>query len=476
MSEFPHYQQPSSLPSNYALMSHFNPELDPDELEAELEEENGSLPEESSQGISIQQNIDPTIAGPFGPVSYAIKRRRTMSAVPTTANRPNRQTLSPLPGTPAFMPESVFVDERAPLLRSETAERLDKEEGPKSFWYHFGIELKVLCRYSFPILASQVLEYSLIVASVISIGHIGTDALAGSTLGNMTGSVTGYSIALGFICALDTLLPAAWTSDDPRMVGLWTQRMVVLMSILLVPMFVIWFNTESILLLLHQDPEVARYAGLYLKYASVGLPAYTYNAIAKRYFQSQGLMHVPTVATAIVAPLNLFLNWLLVWGPDPVRLGFKGAPLATAFSFNLMLVVFLIYGCFFAPKTAWCPISRRSFTRLGDLVSLGIAGVGMTVSEWWSWEIVALAASLLGPAALAAQSVILSTCSGLWQASNALSIAAAVRVGNLLGAGLAREASLACKVSLFMALCAASLMCSLLVCFRHSMCSLPLRR
>ena len=40
----------------------------------------------------------------------------------------------------------------------------------------------------------------------------------------MTASVTGYAIIQGFVSTLDTLLPPAWTSDAPHMVGLWTQR------------------------------------------------------------------------------------------------------------------------------------------------------------------------------------------------------------------------------------------------------------
>ena len=40
----------------------------------------------------------------------------------------------------------------------------------------------------------------------------------------MTASVTGYAIVQGFASTLDTLLPPAWTSDTPHMVGLWTQR------------------------------------------------------------------------------------------------------------------------------------------------------------------------------------------------------------------------------------------------------------
>ncbi len=62
-------------------------------------------------------------------------------------------------------------------------------------------------------------------ASVISIGHISTTALAAISLGSMTASVTGFSIVQGLASALDTLLPPAWTSSEPQLVGLWAQRM-----------------------------------------------------------------------------------------------------------------------------------------------------------------------------------------------------------------------------------------------------------
>ena len=70
-----------------------------------------------------------------------------------------------------------------------------------------------------------MLEYSLVIASVVSIGHLSTTALAASTLGSMTASVSGYSIVQGFASTLDTMLPSAWTSSQPQLVGLWTQRM-----------------------------------------------------------------------------------------------------------------------------------------------------------------------------------------------------------------------------------------------------------
>lgn len=77
----------------------------------------------------------------------------------------------------------------------------------------------------------------------------------------------------------------------------------------------------------------------------------------------------------MILQADLF-NGFAVWGPAPFNLGFKGAPLATAISFNLITLASIIYGVFFVPKTAWYPFSRRTFTGLGILVRLSISGVG----------------------------------------------------------------------------------------------------
>lgn len=71
------------------------------------------------------------------------------------------------------------------------------------------------------------------IASVVAVGHIGTLQLAASSLAQMTALVTGWSMVFGMVSALDTLLAQAWGSEDPtqkRLVGLWTQRMAVLIT------------------------------------------------------------------------------------------------------------------------------------------------------------------------------------------------------------------------------------------------------
>lgn len=133
----------------------------------------------------------------------------------------------------------------------------------------------------------------------------------------------------------------------------------------------------------------------------------------RRYFQSQGfyillsqfyrssnlvgLFDAPIYITMIVAPINILLNYLLgninlvfvhsaylfllVWGPEKIRLGFIGAPIATSISFNLITFLYLIYGCFIAPQTAWQPFSSKAFTEIGLLFRLGVAGFIQNAAE-----------------------------------------------------------------------------------------------
>ncbi|KAI0064869.1 MATE efflux family protein [Artomyces pyxidatus] len=446
-----HYSAPSSLPSDYALLSRYAA------ARGVTEVDEPSSDDEPEEEVSGGENLDSMHASPYRP-------RR--SSFPTAFIRPPHPTMPeimtskrPIPDefTPLLVPRIEEEPDRGDVLHPQNASHSLKT---------YVEELRILTKYTLPVFGTHILEYSLVIASVVSIGHLSTTALAAATLGSMTASVSGFSIIQGLASTLDTVLPSAWTSSQPQLVGLWAQRMTVVMGVSLAPVFVIWFNAEAVLLLLKQEPEVAQLAGIYLKYLAIGLPGYAFNSVSRRYFQSQGLFTVPTQIISVVAPINAFLNYLLVWGPKPFSMGFVGAPLATAISINLVSLASVIYGIFFVPKTAWHPISRRSFTNLGILVQLGLGGVGQTASEWWSWELVGLAASLLGPVSLATQSVLLVSASTTFQAPFALSVATSVRIGNLLGERNANRADVAAKASMLMALIFAGISSAIFLVFR----------
>ncbi|KAG6810492.1 hypothetical protein H0H92_011618 [Tricholoma furcatifolium] len=306
-------------------------------------------------------------------------------------------------------------------------------------------ELGILAKYALPV-------FGIIWVSVFSIGHTSTTALSAVSLGTLTANVTAFTIMLGFAAALDTMLPSAWTSSQPQLVGLWSQRMLVLMWSLLIPILILWFNVEPVFLLFKQDPEVAQLTAQYLRWLSLGLPAYAFNCVSRRYFQSQGYFAVPTFIIAMVAPVNVALNYLLVWGPKELQIGFIGAPVATAISFNLVSILFVAYGMLFLPSTAWHPLSMRMLTNLRKLFILGAGGALQLAAEWFTYEILALEATILGPTSLASQSVLQAISSMLFQVFHAVSIVTSVRIGNLLGEAKAKRAKVVAETSIMMTL------------------------
>ncbi|KAG6888807.1 hypothetical protein C0995_005827 [Termitomyces sp. Mi166 len=364
--------------------------------------------------------------------------------------------------------------ESTPLLSTDTDGRADADIDTSKNDVHistktiFYQELFTIPRYALPIFSSQLLEFSIVLVPVVSLGHLSTTSLAAVSLGSMTANVTGFSILQGLASALDTVLPSAWTSTEPRLVGLWAQRMAVIMAFALVPIFFVWFNAEPILLAIKQDPEVARLAALYLRWYSFSLPAFAFNCISRRYFQSQGHFYIQTRIVCIAAPFNMLINYLLVWGPPPIRLGFIGAPIASALTLHLISLTSLIHGTYLIPRTAWHPLTMKMLTHLGILVRLGLSGVGQLATEWWAWELVALAASFFGPTALAAQSILISTSAMVFQLGYAIANATSIRIGNLLGEKNARRAEVAAKTSLVVVLVASFLTSSMLLASRHS--------
>ncbi|SPO22237.1 uncharacterized protein UTRI_02247_B [Ustilago trichophora] len=350
----------------------------------------------------------------------------------------------------------------APLPGVEQIESIARESHDHIAWR----EARVLIGYTVPIFATHLLELSLSVASVFSLGHLGTVELAAASLSSMTANVSGFSVLSGFISALDTLLPSAYT-QQPKSVGLWTQRMGVILMGILPLILAVWLNAEPILISIGQDPEVAYLAGRYLAVLSIGLPGYALFEVCRRYLQAQGLMHAPTIVLIFVSPLNAIANYLLVWGPDSIRLGFIGAPLASALSMWLMAIL-CFFQCVLGPRDAWDGFTTAAFKWDGvrPVLYLGFAGMISLAAEWWAWEIVGLVTSQLGVVALAAQSVLLVSSSVTYQLPFGASVATAVRVGNLLGANRPDEAKISSRVALILSLAMGGLNSALFLIFR----------
>jgi len=73
-------------------------------------------------------------------------------------------------------------------------------------------EAKTILRYSSSLTVTFILQYSLTVASIFTVGHIGKVELGACALASMTANITGFAIYQGLATSLDTLCAQAYGS------------------------------------------------------------------------------------------------------------------------------------------------------------------------------------------------------------------------------------------------------------------------
>jgi len=183
-------------------------------------------------------------------------------------------------------------------------------------------------------------------------------------VGTMTANIFCYAFFQGLATSLDTLCSQAYGSGHKHLVGVQLQRMVYFLWALSLPVAVLFFFAGDILRLIIPEPESAHLAGLYLRIVICGIPGYAAFEGGKRFVQSQGLFIATTYVLLIAAPINVLLNWTLVWH---VGLGFIGAPIAVAFSQTLMPILLALYVKFVAGSQCWGGLTRRALTNWGKL-------------------------------------------------------------------------------------------------------------
>jgi multidrug resistance protein, MATE family len=347
-------------------------------------------------------------------------------------------------------------DETSPLIpRSEN----DPEQGDSIHDGHnrskarrILLELWVLLQGSIPVILAYTLQSSLQTVSVLIVGRISPEALATAAFSYMFATATAWLIALGGTTAIDTLASASFTgSKNPHDLGVILQRAFIILGIFYIPVAILWLFSEPVFKALGQEAYLARDSSKFLCVLIPGGLGYIYFEAMKKYLQAQEIMRPGTYVLLITSPLNAGLNYLFVYA---FKIGLLGAPIATGISYWVSFLLLVLYARFVSGWQCWGGWSRKCVQNVWIFSRMAILGVIHVGTEWWAFEIVALAAGKLGTIPLAAQSVIMTTDQIVNTIPFGVGVATSARVGNLLGAkdarGAARSANVAAVLSMLL--------------------------
>jgi MATE family multidrug resistance protein len=387
-------------------------------------------------------------------------------------SKPNllRSSKSSPTSTPPNETTSLIPKPNDPQSNHSTSEgetyELEEESSAKQWLSEF----LLLLRGSIPVIIAYTLQNSLQTFSVLIVGRLSPEALATAAFSYMFAMSTAWLIALGGSTALDTLASSSFTgSKNQHDLGILLQRGFIVLTAFYVPVAILWACSAPVFRLLGQEEYICIDSAKFLTALIPGGLGYVYFESMKKYLQAQGMywtlfhqispltsteiMRPGTYVLLITSPVNAALNYLFVY---TFKLGLIGAPLATGISYWLSFLLLVLYSRFVAGSNCWGGWSRASYHNIGTFARLAALGIVHVGTEWWAFEIVALAAGRLGTIPLAAQSVIMTTDQVMNTIPFGIGVAASARVGNLLGArnakGAARAANVAAWLSMVMGL------------------------
>lgn len=306
---------------------------------------------------------------------------------------------------------------------------------------------------AFPLFFSALLQFLLQVMSLMFVGRLGKSTLAGVSLSISFGYVTGFTVLMGLASTLDTLCGQSFGAQQLHMVGVHTQRaMVVLLSVCFL-IAALWANTERILIVMHQDHEMSRVAGVYSYYMIPSLFAYAILQCLMKFLQTQNNVYPMMLASVVTTLCHGVLCWALVLKSV---LGYRGAALATSISYwlNVVFLAGYIKCSLSIRETTWTGFSKEAIQNIPTFLKVAVPSTFMLCLKCWTFEIVLILSGLLPNPKLetSVMSICLNTSSLVWMLPFGLSAAISTRVSNELGANQPNAAKLATQVVMFMVL------------------------
>ncbi|KAI3433740.1 hypothetical protein D9Q98_003547 [Chlorella vulgaris] len=317
----------------------------------------------------------------------------------------------------------------------------DAEEGWRIYWH----EMMRIASLALPIVASSFMNFALNLVSVAFIGRLSEEKMAIAVLATSFMSVTGFSVVLGLLGALDTLAGQAWGAKNYKALGITLQKAVITTLATTAVISVLWANIEPLMLAVGQSEVIALGAARYLRLAIPALLLTGMSECLKRYLQAQGVVQPVTAVSCLTLGLAPLFNWLLIF---KLGGGIDGAVMAMVACNAVMLALLTAFVAWHerqrlgTPKQTWHGWSRESFKGLGRYYRLALPSTMMVCLEWWAYELCIFMAGWMPQPTLhvSAMGVMMQVSGLAYMLPMGVANAVSVRVANALGAGLSHGA------------------------------------
>ncbi|KDP31922.1 hypothetical protein JCGZ_12383 [Jatropha curcas] len=327
-------------------------------------------------------------------------------------------------------------------------------------------EIKQLYTIAFPMIITGLLIYGKSAISMIFMGKLGKEVLAGGSLSIGIANISGYSVISGLAMGMEAISSQACGAKQWPLMSQTLQRTIAILTLCCIPISLLWLNIEPLLIFCGQDPSISSIASTYLAFSLPDLILQSFINPLKIYLRTQNITLPLMLSSAFALILHVPINHILVY-----HLGIQGIAVAVTITDLNLLVTLLLYLCFSGIcRESWQGWSLRCFDEWKPILDLAIPSCVSVCLEWWWYELMIVFSGLLTNAsdAVATMGILIQATSLLYIFPSALSLAVSTRVGNELGANQPSKAKTSSVVALSCAIFMGFIAMLFMISMRHA--------
>jgi len=301
-------------------------------------------------------------------------------------------------------------------------------------------EIRATAALAAPLILTSIAQMAINATTTMMVGHLGPESLSAAALA--TSIYNSFLVfSMGLVSAVAPMM-ANERGRDPRATdelrrtvrqGFWAAIAIG------VPIWIILWNAEPLLILLGQAPAFSRRAAFYMHHLQWGLLPQLFYMVLRSFVAVLGRPLWTLLAATGAILVNLGLGFSLIYGHLGLpALGFAGAGIASACAgstlfIGLALVVTLDKR--FRQYRLFDRVWRADWPRFFELMRLGLPIAIALAFETTIFSAAMLMMGLIGAAAVAAHAIAMQIGTLGYMVPTGIAQAATVRVGLARGAG-----------------------------------------
>jgi len=301
-------------------------------------------------------------------------------------------------------------------------------------------EARAMLALAWPLVLTNLSQFALTLTDTVFLGRLGTEELAAATLGaNLFFAALAPVFGLAMAAAPMTAQTRGRGRGFLRGMRRDVRAALWAVAIATVPVWILLWQAEALLLLLGQAPRLAELGGQYVRALMWGMPCFCAFVVLRGFLAAEQRPGAALVVSLGGIALNVPLNfWLIYGGFGLPPLGIVGAGLASSLCNLAMLLG--IAGLIARDRhlrrfrllgRLW----RLDRARLREAVVIGLPIAGSMLLEIGVFAFAAIAMGWFGALAVAAHAIAVQVAGVTFMVPMGLGQAATARVGLATGAG-----------------------------------------